>query len=187
MVNGFDSNNQQFKSQLRFGVNSNGFGSIGNSPSNGGHKMSESLFGLMGFKRVLAMGSDGGWIIVENADGSSISAAQAFGVSSNVVVRIVQSSRTDLSYPITAGSSSSTIDPHGPFFHDAFGYAYMWMWTDGSGAGDNRKGIVVTTSQVSNSVVDYTWKWYGMIDGSNIVDPSSSVGSAICQLQQPSS
>lgn len=48
-------------------------------------------------------------------------------------------------------------DPHGPFWHDNFGFGHGWMWTDHGGVGDLRKGAPINPSGASQA--DYSWTW----------------------------
>jgi hypothetical protein len=157
LYNGADA---QHKPTLRFGANVAGYGSVATMPTTGGHKMNESLFDAFEFKEVLAIGSDGAWIIIRMQDGTPITASDAFAVHNAKEPIIIAlgdgfGSAFDCEFKVREGKST---DGHGPFFHDALDDRFNWMWADHTGLNDLRKGYVIGGS---DSAIGYTWQWYG--------------------------
>jgi hypothetical protein len=70
------------KDDLRYGMNSVGFGSLAMLPESGAHKMAEFLFDERCYSRVLAVSSVGAWFTVAREDGWCIRASDAFSVAS---------------------------------------------------------------------------------------------------------
>jgi hypothetical protein len=149
----------QFKGDLQYGVNPNGYGDISTLPTSGGHKMSEAVFNARQYTQVQARGSDGASVTVQKVGGGVFYASEVFAVNP---INGIYMTREDTGQRYQDGHS--TMSSHGPLYTDPFGMAYGWMWT----AVDGRKGRVYGHSSSDTS---YTWAWFALVPSDPLASP----------------
>eukprot|EP00656_Telonema_subtile_P044842 TRINITY_DN510_c0_g1_i7.p1 TRINITY_DN510_c0_g1~~TRINITY_DN510_c0_g1_i7.p1 ORF type:complete len:751 (+),score=116.65 TRINITY_DN510_c0_g1_i7:127-2379(+) len=159
LVNG---ENKQHKNVLRYGANPGGIGDVGRRTVTGAHKMAETTFDTHQFTELLVVnhwaGSQYVWRLFRPSM-APFTSEQAF--SAHFCGNLLR----DLHVQVQGGTTTSIVQPsrcnnHGPLFHDPFGVAHTWMWTDNSGTGDLRKG---TISGINNggAIGGNAWLWFG--------------------------
>ena len=161
----------QHKSSLQYGANSKGLDSSQSVPrtlstkalkaaTSKTFKMAEDQFDVAKFTEVLAfIGGDensGNWVKIKRSSGRPITAKMAFSVSTKPPKgeQWILTRENGKVLKSSGGKGGAT----GPFFHDDWGKAYGWMWTNFYGPGDSRKGTIPGSPKSSPSTV---WWWFG--------------------------